>query len=78
MGTWTVRYIHYPGSRHLVVACLLCLPLGLDPDTALVHQVNLLLNDLFTILGVLHRFTIQIKILGINGLLIEQLVEFGA
>ncbi len=38
---------------------------------------NLLLDHLLAVLGVLHRFAIQVQVFGIDGLLVEQLVEFG-
>jgi len=42
-----------------------------------MHQLYLLFDDLLTVLGMLHRFTIQVHVLGIDGLLIQHLVEFG-
>src|SRR5437879_5205064 len=59
-------------------AFLIYLSFWFDPNPALVHQVNLLLNDLLMVFSVLHRLTIQIQILGIDRLLINYLVEFGA
>src|SRR6266516_192823 len=53
-----------------------CLSLWLHPDTSLVHQVNLFLNDLLSVLSMLHRLAIQVQILRINRLFVEQLVEF--
>src|SRR6266851_5519376 len=55
-----------------------CLSLRLHPDVAFVHQVDLLLNDLFTVLVVLHGFAVKVEVFGINRLFVEHLVEFGA
>jgi len=55
-----------------------CLPIGFDPNTAFMHQVDLLLNDLFTVLGVLHGFAVKVEVFRVNGLFVEYLVEFGA
>ncbi len=52
------------------------LSLGFDPDAAFMHQVDLLLNDLFTVLGVLHGFAIKVEVFGINRLFVEYLIEF--
>src|SRR5258708_18234062 len=55
-----------------------CLSLGFDPDAAFVHEVDLLLNDFLTVLGVLYWCAFEVEVFGINGLLVEELVEFGA
>ncbi len=54
------------------------LSLGFDPDTAFVHQVDLLLDDLLSVLGVLHGFAVKVEVFRVNGLFVEYLVEFGA
>ena len=43
-----------------------------------MHQVNLLLNNLLPVFSMLHGLTIEVEVLGIDRLLVEQLVEFGA
>src|SRR5262249_60637837 len=64
-------------------ALLGCLPplasaLRLLPDPPVVHQLDLPLDDLLAVLGVLHGLTLEIEVLRIDRLLVEQLVEFGA
>src|SRR5207245_8575429 len=59
-------------------SCCCYLAFWFDPYSALVHQINLFLNDLLAIFSVLHRFTIQIEVLRINRLFVEQLVQLGA
>src|SRR6266700_6097503 len=48
-----------------------------DPYSALVHQINLFLNDLLAIFSVFHGFTVQVEVFGIDGLLVEELVQLG-
>src|SRR2546425_2603008 len=50
---------------------------GLLPDAAVVHELDLALDDLLAVLGVLHRRALEIEVLGIDRLLVEQLVELG-
>ena len=52
-------------------------PPGLHPDVPLVHQVDLPLVDLFPVFGVLHRRPVQVQVLGIDGLIIDDLIELG-
>src|SRR6266478_2982127 len=52
--------------------------LGLLPDPAVVHQLDLPLDDLLAVLGVLHRLALEIEVLRIDRLLVEELVELGA
>src|SRR5712691_4757837 len=56
---------------------LIYLSLRFDPDTTFMHQIDLSLNHLLSIFSMLHWFAVQIEILRVDGLLIEQLVEFG-
>src|SRR5436305_239191 len=55
-----------------------CLSLRFDPNATLMHEINLALDDLFAVLSVLHWLAIQVEVLRVNGLLVEELVEFGA
>jgi hypothetical protein len=48
------------------------------PDPALNHQCDLLLGDLFVIFIVLHRGTLGIQILGVDGILVNELDHFRA
>src|SRR5216683_2986854 len=66
-----------PTDPGVYLSCF-CLSFWFDPDTAFVHQVNLLLNDLLMVFSVFHGLTIQVEILGVDRLLINDLVEFGA
>src|SRR5215510_14274523 len=52
--------------------------LWLLPDPAIVHQLDLPLDDLLAVLGVLHGLTLEIEVLRIDRLLVEKLVELGA
>jgi len=52
------------------------LTFGLDPDAALVRQAALGLADLLTVFCVLHGDAKQVEVLGIDGLLVEYLIEF--
>ena len=54
------------------------LSFGLDPYATFVHQVDLLLNDLLSVLVVLHGFPVKVEVFGINGLFVKHLIEFGA
>src|SRR5580765_3466531 len=51
---------------------------GLLPDAAVVHQADLAPDDLLPVLGMLHRRPLEIEVLGVDRLLVEQLVELGA
>src|SRR3989337_2254221 len=50
----------------------------LGPDAALVHQGDLLLDDLLAVLGVLHRGALEVEVLGVDRLLVQDLVQLGA
>src|ERR1700693_6088833 len=50
----------------------------LFPDAALVHQRDLPVDHLLLILGVLHGHAIEVEILGIDRLLVDDLIELGA
>src|SRR5262249_19631264 len=52
--------------------------LGLRPDTPVVQEADLALDDLVAVLGVLHRCPLEVEILGVDRLLVEELVELGA
>lgn len=71
MVKWCLRALACP-----VLSIGFILALGFDPDVAFVHQVNLFLNDLFMILGMFHWCAMQIKVFGIDWLLVQHLVEF--
>src|SRR5579884_3196292 len=62
----------------ILYTCFCTLALRLDPDAALVQQVDLSLDNLLAVLSMLHRLTLQVEIFGIDRLLIEQLVKLGA
>src|SRR5579875_2530722 len=66
------------GTFWMTCACARCLAVGPGPDAALVHEVDLALDDLLAILGMLHGFAIQVQVFGINRLLVEHLIQFGA
>src|SRR5881296_2155326 len=51
---------------------------GLLPDPAVVHQLDLPLDDLLAVLGVLHRLALEVEVLRVDRLLVEDLVELGA
>ena len=67
---WLCRFCHQLTSVYL--------SLRFDPDAAFMHQVDLFLNDLFTVLVVLHGFAVKVEVFGINRLFVEHLVKFGA
>src|SRR3990170_8068375 len=48
------------------------------PDAAVVHQADLLLDDLLPVLGVLHGRPLQVEVLRVDRLLVHDLVELGA
>src|SRR3989441_9792148 len=50
---------------------------GLLPDAAVVHELDLPLDDLLAVLGVLHRRALEVEVLRIDGLRVEDLVELG-
>src|SRR5260370_21425410 len=49
----------------------LCLPLRFYPYSAVMHQLNLLFDDLLTILSLFHCFVIQVLVLWVHSLLIQ-------
>src|SRR4030095_12890982 len=51
--------------------------LRLLPDAAVVQETDLALDDLVAVLGVLHRRALEVEVLGIDRLLVEQLVQLG-
>src|SRR5579875_3099722 len=63
------------GTFWMTCACARCLAVGPGPDAALVHEVDLALDDLLAILGMLHGFAIQVQVFGINRLLVEHLSQ---
>src|SRR5947209_12750716 len=50
---------------------------GLLPDAAVVHELDLPLDDLLPVLGVLHRRALEVEVLRVDGLRVEDLVELG-
>src|SRR5205814_565243 len=50
---------------------------GLLPDAAVVHELDLPLDDLLAVLGVLHRRALEVEVLRVDGLRVEDLVELG-
>src|SRR2546425_10516385 len=50
---------------------------GLLPDAAVVHELDLPLDDLLAVLGVLHRRALEVEVLRGHGLRVEHLVELG-
>src|ERR1700730_6747134 len=48
------------------------------PDAALMHQRDLLLDDLLAILAMLHRLALEVQVLRINRFLVKHLVKLGA
>jgi hypothetical protein len=43
-----------------------------------VHEADLAPDDLLAILLVLHGLALEVEVLGIDGLLVEELVELGS
>src|SRR5213075_3416491 len=52
--------------------------IGFLPDAAVVHELDLPLDDLLAVLGVLHRLALEVEVLRVDRLLVEDLVELGA
>src|SRR5437879_7727110 len=50
----------------------------LGPDSAILKQLDLSVDDLFLVLGVLHRLPVQVQVFGIYRLLVKELVELCA
>src|SRR5947207_3854747 len=48
------------------------------PNPALVHQLDLLFDDLLPVLSVLHRLALEIQVLRVNRLFVDDLVTLGA
>src|SRR2546430_552383 len=51
---------------------------GLLPDAPLMHQGNLPFDHLFAVFLMLHRRAVEVKIFGVNRLLVQYLVKLGA
>src|SRR3989442_12125451 len=50
---------------------------GLLPDSAVVHELDLPLDDLLAVLGMLHRRALEVEVLRVVGLPVEDLLELG-
>jgi hypothetical protein len=48
------------------------------PNSPIVHEANLPLNHFLAVLGVPHRRSLEIKVLGIDGRFVQRLVKLGA
>src|SRR6266851_10296586 len=57
---------------------LSALPLGLLPDIAVMHELDLAFDHFLFVLGVFHRLALEIQILGIDRFLIDDLAELRA
>src|SRR5437868_13839065 len=55
-----------------------CSPFRLLPDVAIVHEAYLPFDHFLAVLSVFHRLSLQVKVLGINGLFVKYLVELSA
>src|SRR5262245_33150904 len=53
------------------------LSIGLGPDSPVVHEPDLPADDLLAVLLVLHGLALEVEVLGVDRLLVDDLVELG-
>src|SRR5216683_745362 len=63
------------GSR---VPCGLLLPFRFFPNAPIVHKPDLAFIYFLAVFGMFHWLSLQVQVLGINRLLVENLVKLGA
>src|ERR1700722_12790474 len=54
-----------------------CALVGAAPDAALVHELDLPFGDLAAVLLVVVRRAVEVQVLGVDGLLVDELVLLG-